>query len=379
MLLKSVDELNGDLDSSDANLASFCQQVYPQYCIRFVVAADAASGGELVQRLQRLAQQFPQRDIQTVSAAELDQLIGRCRKARSGSRQANPPQIWVLVEGNVCVEPDYLAQMVQPFRAPSVGLVSGVRTRHLSPWKNRFATLRSIERYGRALVMRDSELMTGSSLAIRADLLAKLAGADYWPASSFSGSLSGLMETVRCPDCWPMQWTTLGYRMALSTAAVERASQPQSKSSGWQQALNQQINGARAQRLACPKRYLQQGLSYGTLYGLLLLWLMQSQSLFWGWITAGWITAGCTWLAEFVMLCGLGGCLQIPSVWRLGWLLPLNSLMGFGIWVCGFGGGRAASSGASDSNRQPVAVSAGLQPELQPEPAANYTAPLSVR
>ena len=328
-LLKSI----GSLESTSyANLASFCQQDYPQYCIRFVVPDRAAPSIELVQRLIR---QFPQQDIQLVSSADLGQIP-----------PAMSSKLWVLADGNIRVSRDYLQQMVQPFHAPSVGIVLCPRSIYSHPWLTQFATLSAIELSARALVSRCSEPRVGCSLAIRADLLAKLVG------NETIHSLPQFMAVIRRRE----QWTALGYRMVLSACAVEQSlSRDGGLGQGIWRELEQQIRWAHERRLACPQRYLQQGLTYGTVYSLLLIGLTQGAA--WSWAMLG-----CSWTAELTMLCLVGwSCLNERSIWRLGWLLPIFDLLSLGIWICGFFGqptesqvelrtGLQAASQAVDSN-----------------------------
>jgi len=303
-LLKSI----GSLESTSyVDLGSFCQQDYPHYCIRFVVHDRATPSLELVQRLIR---QFPQQDIQLMSSADLEQFS-----------RATSSKLWVLADGNIRVSRDYLLQMVQPFRAPSVGIVLCPRSVYSHPWMTQFATLSAIELSARALVSRCSEPRVGPSLAIRADLLTKLAG------SEAIDSLPQLMAVIRRKD----QWTALGYRMVLSACAVEQSlSRDGGLGHGIWRELKQQIRWAYERRLACSQRYLQQGLTYGTVYSLLLIGLTQGSA--WSWTMLG-----CTWIAEVIMICLVGwSCLNERSIWRLGWLLPICDLLSLGIWFCGF-------------------------------------------
>jgi len=301
-LLKSIGRLESD---SYTNLASFCQQDYPHYCIRFVVHDRVTLGREGSELVQRLIRQFPQHDIQLVSSTDLGQMP-----------QAIPSKFWVLADGNIRVSRDYLRQMVQPFRAPSVGIVLCPRSVYSHPWLTQLSMLSTIELAAKALVTRCSEPLVGPSLAIRADLLTKLAG------SEAIDSLPQLMAVIRRKN----QWTALGYRMVLSVCAVE---QGRSGNTVWGE-LKQQIHWASQRRMACPERYLQQGQTYGTIYGLLLLGLTQGAA--WSWAILG-----CTWIAEVIMIYLVGwSCLKESSIWRLGWLLPICDLLSLGIWICGF-------------------------------------------
>ncbi len=306
-----------------ADLASFCQQDYPQYGIRFVVQSHSEASVALV---QQLIQQFPQRDIQQVNQTDLSQLL-----------RANPAQIWLLAAGNLRVERDFLAQMIQPFRSPSIGIVGCARVLSGHP-VGQFSQLRAIERQARMLI-RDTEMPAGRSLAIRADLLAKL------PQTAAPDSLANLIAAI----CHKDHWTAWGYRLALAGCLVE-SDRP---SLGWRE-LSQQLSWARARRLTNPQRYWQQGLSYGTLYGLLLLGLTQGGML-------GWAMLGCNWMTEAIALWLVGwGCFKDAFTWRLIGLLPLYSLASFSLWLCGFWGQVIAPAAASPTP-QPVSYAPGRQ------------------
>src|SRR5208283_677758 len=112
--------LCGAETGSYENLRSFCLQDYPDFQIVCGVrdADDPAVG--TVRRLQR---EFPSLDLELVidprlhganyKVSNLINILGRCRHDRL-----------VLADSDICVEKDYLAEVVAPLNDPSVGVVT---------------------------------------------------------------------------------------------------------------------------------------------------------------------------------------------------------------------------------------------------------------
>lgn len=303
-----------DADTYD-HLQSFCQQDYPHYQIVFAVQSAADPAIEMV---QRLIQQFPERDMQLVVSS---QTIGVNPKVNNLANAATAAKhsLWVIADSDIRVGPDYLQHIVQPFRYPGVGVVTCPYRSEAKGW---VATLEALgtatELHPGILVARCMEGMQfalGSTIAIRHHLLTKLGGfeaiADY---------LADDFQLGRLP-------ATLGYRVVLSHYVVEHGLAADSL---WE-ALQRQIRWARGIRVSRPVGYAGKIITYGTVTSLLLGLLSSS---IWAWALLSFV-----WLARLAMAWIVGvACLNDRSTRRYWWLLPLYDLISFGIWCCGLVG-----------------------------------------
>ena len=105
---------------ADENLASFCQQDYPEYQIIFGVCDRQDPSIEVV---QKLIQQFPEVDIQLVVC---DRIIGANLKVSNlaNAVTAAKHDILLLADSDIHVETDYLQRVIQPLKDESVGVVT---------------------------------------------------------------------------------------------------------------------------------------------------------------------------------------------------------------------------------------------------------------
>ena len=103
-----------------ACLRSFCNQQYPEFQIIFGIAAADDPVLAVVQRLQ---QEFPQRDLRIVidrrqhgSSRKVSNLINMMSQASH--------DYLVIADSDVCVDDHYLAKVVAPLRDSGVGIVT---------------------------------------------------------------------------------------------------------------------------------------------------------------------------------------------------------------------------------------------------------------
>ena len=161
----------------EENLASICEQTYPEYQIVFGVRDpnDAA-----IQVVERLKSTYPQRDIEMVVDSRIhganfkvSNLINMATRARHS---------WiVLADSDIAVAPDYLERVTPPLADPSVGIVTCLyRARPLDSFWARMAALfidtwfapsvRVASRFG------SDGFGFGATIAVRADALAAIGG-----------------------------------------------------------------------------------------------------------------------------------------------------------------------------------------------------------
>ena len=99
------------------NFASFCRQDYPEYEILFCVDADDPA----VAILEKLKDDFPQRSIRLLFGAGGNYIINDkvARLARLTNEASH--DLFIITDGDVRVEPDYLRSVVGIFENPKFG------------------------------------------------------------------------------------------------------------------------------------------------------------------------------------------------------------------------------------------------------------------
>jgi ceramide glucosyltransferase len=98
------------------NYASFCRQDYPEYEIVFCVDEDDPA----VPILNRLIQDFPERSIRLLFGSDPKAVNDKVARLDRLTRAARH-DLFVITDGDVRVRPDYLRNVVAPFRDPKVG------------------------------------------------------------------------------------------------------------------------------------------------------------------------------------------------------------------------------------------------------------------
>ncbi|BAZ30486.1 putative glycosyl transferase, group 2 family protein [Cylindrospermum sp. NIES-4074] len=301
---------------AEKNLASFCQQDYPEYQIIFGVRDRQDPSIEVV---QKLIQRFPEVDIQLVVC---DRLIGANLKVSNlaNAVTAAKHDILLLADSDIHVETDYLQRVIQPLKDENVGVVTCLYRSLAEGW------VATLEAMGTATDFHPGVLVSsqlegvkfafGSTIVIRQGVLAKIGGfsaiADYLADDFQLGYL-------------PAQ---AGYKVVLSDYIVEHnlaISNPVD-------AIKRQIRWARCIRVSRPWGYLGLIFTYGTVTSLLLL-ITTGGSLF------GWTGLTITWIMRLVMGWVVGvKILNDPVVKKFLWLMPLRDLLQFFIWCYGLVG-----------------------------------------
>lgn len=101
------------------NFASLCRQDYPEYEI--LICVDESDPTLPV--IRRLMQEFPQTKIRLFFGPDHLAINDKVARLDRLSKEARH-DVWVLSDGDVRVEPDYLRSVVAPLRDPKVGGVT---------------------------------------------------------------------------------------------------------------------------------------------------------------------------------------------------------------------------------------------------------------
>ncbi|MEC4814723.1 MAG: bacteriohopanetetrol glucosamine biosynthesis glycosyltransferase HpnI [Scytonema sp. PMC 1069.18] len=298
------------------NLASFCQQDYPNYQIIFSVRDPLDSGNAIV---KQIIHDFPELDAQLVVCSKM---IGTNPKV---SNLANAVvnakhDILVIADSDIRVSTNYLQQVIQPLHDPKVGVVTCLYRSIAKGWVSTLEAI-GISTDFHAGVLVSSQLegikyAFGSTIVIRKHVLDVIGGfeaiADYLADDFQLGYLP----------------TQAGHKVVLSNYVVQHVL----SSSTLLEAIQRQIRWARCVRVSRPWGYLGLIFTYGTVTSLLLLVATGESRL-------GWSMLIITWVMRLVMGWVVGViCLRDSNVQKLVGIIPIRDLITFVIWICAFFG-----------------------------------------
>ncbi|MFM5888011.1 MAG: bacteriohopanetetrol glucosamine biosynthesis glycosyltransferase HpnI [Dolichospermum sp.] len=298
------------------NLASFCQQDYPQYQIIFSVRSSTDPSIEVV---EKLIQQFPEIDISLVVK---DYIIGANLKISNLANAVTSAKydILVIADSDIRVCSQYLKTVIQPLQDEKVGVVTCL---YRSTAQGIATILEAIctatDFQPSILVSKQLEgikFALGSTIVIRKTTLAKIGGfaavADYLADDYQLGYL-------------PAQ---VGDKVVLSNYIVEHGL----GHSSLLDSINRQIRWARCIRVSRPGGYIGLIFTFGTISSLLLL-ITSSGSIL------SWFVFFITLLMRFIMAWVIGvKLLNDPVTKKFFWLIPIADIVRFTIWCCGFFG-----------------------------------------
>jgi ceramide glucosyltransferase len=312
-VLKPICGLDG---SAYETLASFCRQDYPTYQIIFGIQSAHDPSVVVVRQLIR---DFPDIDIRYVIS---DQTIGVNPKVSNLANAISKAKydILVLADSDIRVEPDYLRQVVHPFRHTSVGVVTCMYRSLPETWLSAFEALSiSTEFMPSVLVAREVEGVSfalGATIAIRRTTLEAIGG-----FAAIANYLEDDFQLGKKP-------AQLGYQVVLSDYVVDHVMSTKTISAF----IHHQLRWARGTRYARPWGYLGLIFTYGTVASLLFWLTTGGTALGWGMLgitltlrlTMAWVVA----IQKF----------QDPVAKQLLWLVPLRDIVAFLFWCSSYFG-----------------------------------------
>ena len=298
------------------NLASFCQQNYPQYQIIFSVRSSTDPSIEVI---EKLIQQFPEIDINLLVK---DQIIGANLKISNLANAVTIAKydILVIADSDIRVGSEYLKTVIQPLQDQKVGVVTCLYRSTAQGIATILEAICTATDFQVGILV--SKQLEGikfalcSTIVIRKTTLTKIGGfaavADYLADDYQLGYLP----------------TQIGEKVVLSNYIVEHGL----GHSSLLDSINRQIRWARCIRVSRPWGYGGLIFTFGTISSLLLL-ITNSGSIF------SWLVFSITFLMRLIMAWLIGVKLLNDSVTKkYFWLIPIADIVRFIIWCCGFFG-----------------------------------------
>jgi ceramide glucosyltransferase len=301
-----------------ASLRSHCLQEYPEYEIIFGVNDANDPSIVWVEQLQR---EFPEHAIQLVVCPEI---LGGNVKVSNLAQMAQRARYdhWLVNDGDIRVEPDYLRRVVPPLRNAKVGLVTclyrGVDGGTLGSKLEVLGI--STDFCGGALAAVEMEggahFGLGSTLAFRR--------CDLESAGGFAAMVDYLADDYQLAQ----RLSNLGLEVYLSEVVVETFLPAYS----WRAFWDHQLRWVRNVRDLRGWSYMGAGVTFGVPWALLGLVAARGA-------TSAWMVLGVTLALRILMACVVGiRVARDPQVLRLLWLIPLRDSVGLLVWLAGFVG-----------------------------------------
>ena len=292
------------------NLASFCQQEYPEYQIIFGVQDPQDPSMEVV---RQLIKDFANLDIQVTASLYT---LGANRKVSNLAHAVTKAKydILLLADSDVRVEPDYLRRVIQPLSDPAVGVVTCLYRSIAQGWVTTIEALSTPTEFLPGVLVSTAlegiKFAMGQTIVIRRSVLEEIGGfaaiADYLADDFQLGFLP----------------TQAGYKVVLSDYLIDHV-MPQSAIAVSIHRQTRWLVGIRASR---PWGYIGLIFTHGTVTSLLFL-------LATGGSVLGWSVLSVAWVMRLAMAWFVGiRCLGDPVAQKLFWLVPLRDGISFVLW-----------------------------------------------
>jgi ceramide glucosyltransferase len=305
--------LCGRDEGLEENLRSFFAQDYPQFEVLLAVHRESDPAVEIAEKvIDEFAGKISARLIVTgespIPNAKSYSLNRLVREAKH--------ELLVMGDSDIRVQPDLLANLAREFEEPRVGLITcpyRAVSGH-SLWSRLEAIGMNTEFLGGVLVARMLEGMKfalGCTVGVRRKVLEEMGGFAY------------LQEFLAEDFVLGHRAAELGHEVLLSSAIIEHRIGSQSMLPN----LSHRLRWARSTRRSRPAGYWGQIFTYPLPIALLL-----------------WATLGAAWpavLLALVLRTGAalatsGSVLRDLVLRRQWWLLPVQDVLGFLVWIGGF-------------------------------------------
>jgi len=322
-LLKPLYGLDPELR---ANLESFCRQDYPAYEILFSVRDESDAAVAVVRRLEKDFPRVPMSLLLTGPPRYPNAKV----HALEVLTEAAAHELLVINDSGVRAGPDYLRSVVRPFAESSTGLVTCI-ARSL-PSRGFWSLLEALGINTQfnpgvltAWLLLGMQFSIGKTMAIRKQLVRRLGG---------FGSLGSYLADD----------FVLGERVAKAGQTVvlsEMIPDNLLADAGMRGSLTHRLRWERSSRRSRPAGYVGQIFTH-TLPLAVLAWCFAPP----GSALASAIIAACLVTRLLLAWACAGLLLRDPTFRRFWWLLPVQDLVSFGVWLWGFFGREIVWRGA---------------------------------
>jgi ceramide glucosyltransferase len=305
--------LCGHDDSLEDNLRSCFDQVYPEYEIIMAVHTDGDPAAPVAEKIireytGRVSAQLIVTGESTIPNAKSYSLNRLVREARF--------DLLLMSDSDVWVQPDLLARVACEFQNPHVGLITCpyLAVAGKSIWSRLEAIGMNTELLGGVLVARMLEGMRfalGCTVAIRRNVLDAMGGFSY------------LQEFLAEDFVIGQRAAELGHEVVLSSSVIQH----RIGSQGMMKNLSHRLRWARSTRRSRPAGYWGQLFTYPLPLALLL----------WSVWPPAWPAVLLTLLVRAAAAAATANyILKDPLIRKQWWLLPVQDVLGFIVWIGGF-------------------------------------------
>jgi ceramide glucosyltransferase len=331
------------------NLASFCQQDYPEYEILFAVDNGRDSAIPII---EKLISDFPSVPIRLLVGSGTPGPNNKVTKLYRLGREARH-ELLVASDSDIRVKPDYLRRVVSPFRDPSVGAVTclylGMTEHNL--WSELEDLNLTSDLLASMLVARKLEGMNfalGATMAITRSRLAEIGGFEALADCAADDHELGRRIAAR------------GYRVELTPCTVQTLC----ASSTAREFFEHHLRWGVVIRHSRPWGYA------GLLFTQGLPWSLAAAAVAPSRVAAiGYLGTYLVTRLAMAFTFGAYG-LKDPLLRRRWWLIPVRDAVGFFIWVATLFSNRVSWRESKFYVRRgrliPVTPPAGTEPK-QPE------------
>lgn len=302
----------------ERNLETFFQQDYPNYELLFAVNDAADPAQQVLARLQRRYPHVPVTVVEAVAPPYPNAKVYSLEKMAARARW----DLLVVSDSDVFVTPQYLRKVAEPFADQAVGVTTCVYrgVAGSSFWSRLEAIAMSTEFMSGVLVawaLEGMKFALGPTMAVRRSCLEAIGG---FPA----------MGEYLADDFVLGQWAAqAGYRVVLSPYVLGHRVLEETF---WTNFVHR-LRWARSSRFSRPWGYLGQAFTHPVPFALLLLAVAAGSSFPLGVAVPATVALGV--LANLAVGWGVLGD---RSLLRWCWLIPLQDLFSFAVWLGGFTG-----------------------------------------
>lgn len=322
-LLKPLYGMDRELRS---NLESFCRLDYPAYEILFSVREESDAAVPIVRQLEKDFPRVPMRLLFTGPPLYFNAKV----HALEVMAEAAAHEILVINDSGVRVGPAYLRSVVRPLAEPSVGLVTCIA--RSIPSRGLWSLLEAVGINTQfnpgvltAWLLLGMQFSIGKTMAIRKQRVNQLGR--FGRLGNYLADDFVLGERV----------AQAGYSVVLSETIPDNLLADE----GMRASLQHRLRWERSSRYSRPAGYVGQVFMHNLPLALLAwLWVSAGNPLGWG------IIAACVGSRLLLAWACASLLLRDPAFRRFWWLLPVQDLVSFGVWLGAFLGREIVWRGA---------------------------------